>query len=347
VGKSDGIAMSHNSINTIRISPITLTAALLLLLTVPVHAQLGGRAGSYSRMGFGARGLGMGNALTAVTSGDAVGYYNPATLPFAEYRNASASFGILSFDRRLNFLHYTQPLGRGYSPDSLSQARSPNRAGISIGIINSGVGDIDGRDFDGEQTGALKTSENQVFLSFGTQLKNGLAIGMSVKYLYHHLYTDVNSSTFGIDVGALFPVSERLAIGATARDLLSKYSWNTNKIYGQNGTQSDDKFPRLYTIGAAYALPESLGVAALDVEFSDQSTSTLKVGVEVMLLPEVAVRAGMDRIDLKEKGNGIRPTFGFTARKNFENWTPAINYAFIIEPFATSGMHMISLSVIF
>ncbi|MEO8166784.1 MAG: hypothetical protein ABI623_00965 [bacterium] len=306
---------------------------LLAIAASASFAQIGGMAGSYSRMGFGARGMGMGNALTAVTGGDAVAYYNPASLPFAQYRNISASFGVLSLDRKLNFLSYAQPLKGG--------------AGISAGIINSGVSNIDGRDGDGEPTGALKTSENQVFLGFGTQMKNGLAIGLSVKYLYHHLYTDVNSSTFGVDFGALLPVSNSLTLGFVARDLISKYSWNTNTVYGQNGTQIDDKFPRLYSIGAAYMLPDSFALAAVDLELSNQSILMLKVGVEIPLIPEITVRAGMDRIDLKEKGNGVRPAFGFTARKSFDDLTPAINYAYVVEPFTSSGMHMISLSVIF
>jgi hypothetical protein len=325
---------------------------LLVVFLVGVSsAQIGGRSGAYSRMGFGARGMGMGNALTAVTTGDAVGYYNPATLPFAEYRNAAASFGILALDRRLNFLSFVQPLGGetvGYRQLEESEVTlQKTKAGIAFGIINSGVSDIDGRDADGVPTGALKTSENQAFLAFGTQMKNKLAIGITVKFLYHHLYTDVTSTTFGIDLGVLFPVSNAVTLGATVRDLLSKYSWNTNAIYGQNGTQTDDKFPRLYAVGGAYKLPDSLGLVAVDVEFSNQSTAMVRVGVEVPIIPEVTVRAGIDRIDLKEKGNGVRPAFGFSARKDFEALTPAINYAFVVEPFATSAMHMISLSVIF
>ncbi len=315
------------------LTALSMTSIAIITVASTTLAQIGGSAGSYSRMGFGARGMGMGNALTAVTTGDVVAYYNPAALPFTEYRNASASFGILSFDRRLNFLSYAQPL--------------KGNAGISAGIINSGVTKIDGRDSDGEPTGMMQTSENQVFLGFGTQLKNGLAIGFTAKFLYHHLYTDVNSTTFGVDVGLLLPIGESIVVGATGRDFISKYSWNTNKVYGERGSQTDDKFPQLYTVGASYKLPDSMGIAAIDVEFSNQSTMMLKVGVEVPLIPELSVRAGMDRIDLKEKGNGVRPAFGFTARKSFDELTPAINYAFVLEPFATSGMHMISLSVIF
>jgi hypothetical protein len=52
----------------------------------------------------------------------------------------------------------------------------------------------------------------------------------------------------------------------------------------------------------------------------------------------------VDRIDLKEKGNGVEPTFGFTARTVLGSWVPSVTYAFVIEPFASSGMHIISLT---
>lgn len=296
-------------------------------------AQLGGTPGAFSRMGFGARGIAMGNALTAVTSGDIVGYYNPALLSWAEYRNVSASFGLLSLDRRLNFLSFSQTL-------------RPS-AGISAGIINAGVSEIDGRDSDGEPTGPLKTSENEVFLSFSNKFKNGFSLGITIKLLYYHLYTDVSTTTVGIDLGLLVPISDFLTIGATVRDLNSKYRWDTSKLYGQQGSSKTWEFPQLYTLGAAYKLPDSLGVVAADFEATNKKTLTARFGVEVPLIPEITIRAGMDRIDLKEKGNGVKPAFGFTARKSINGWTPAINYAFVVEPFAPSPTHIISLSVIF
>lgn len=321
---------------------------MLVMQPVQSSAQLGGRAGAYSRMGFGARGMGMGNALTAVTTGEAVGYYNPAALPFAQYRNISASFGILTLDRRLNFLSFTQPLGPASSQNETAATSAARpRAGIAIGIINGGVTTIDGRDRDGEPTGLLQTAENQATLSFGTSLKSSLAVGITIKYLYHHLYTSVNSSTFGFDLGVLYPVSERLTLGAMARDLSSKYTWDTKAIYTEAATTTTDRFPRLYTVGAAYQLPDTLGTVAVDVEFSDQSTVVVKMGAEVIVMPELVLRAGIDRIDVKRRGNGVRPTFGLSARQDFDTWTPALNYAFVIEPFASSAMHIISISVIF
>lgn len=316
-----------------RISKHAAVAIVGIFLGQISSAQLGGTPGAFSRMGFGARGIGMGNALTAVTSGDIVGYYNPALLSWSEYRHASASFGILSLDRRLNFLSYSQSL-------------QPN-AGISVGIINAGVSDIDGRDADGEPTGPLKTSENEVFLSFSNRFKSGFSLGVTIKFLYYQLYTDITSSTVGIDVGFLVPVGNALTIGATARDLNSKYRWDTSTLYGQEGSSKTWDFPQLYSVGAAYKLPDSLGIIAADLEATNKKTITVRFGVEIPLIPEISVRAGMDRIDLKEKGNGVKPSFGFSARTSIDSWTPTVNYAFVVEPFSPTPTHIISLSVIF
>ena len=306
---------------------------LEVLSNSPAAAQIGGKPGAFSRLGFGARGIGMGNAMTAVTTGDIVSYYNPALLPWMEYRQASASYGILSLDRTLNFLSFSQTL--------------PPNAGISLGIINSGVTNIDGRDSDGEPTGLLQTSENQFFLGFSARFKGGFSIGLNIKFLYYHLYTDMTSTTVGVDFGALLPVGESLTLGATVRDINSKYKWNTTQLYGQQGGDTEDPFPLLYTIGAAYRLPDSLGIVSGDLEISNASTITTRFGLEVPLIPEITVRAGVDRIDMKEKGNGISPAFGFTARKDIGGWIPAVHYAYVIEPFSPSGTHIISLSVIF
>ena len=73
----------------------------------------------------------------------------------------------------------------------------------------------------------------------------------------------------------------------------------------------------------------------------------MRVGAEWRLLPELELRGGIDRIDLGEKGNGIRPALGFTVRKDLEAWTPALTYAFVMEPFAPQPMHMITLSAAF
>lgn len=296
-----------------------------------VSAQIGGEPGAFSRMGFGARGMAMGNALAAVTSGELSAYYNPALLPSATGRTASAGFGILSLDRRLNVVSFSAPL--------------PPRAGVSIGLINAGVTDIDGRDSDGEPTGPLRTSENQVFLGFGFLVSPQVQIGVALKLYYYQLYTDVSSTTVGVDVGGLVRITSDLQAAVTVRDINSRYKWDTSPLFGQNGQTSEDRFPLLTTVGLAYTLPDSLARVSAEVEMSNVSTTFLRAGVEIPLVPEFAVRAGIDRLDLKERGNGVRPGFGFRAQTSLVGWRPAVEYAFVLEPFSPAPLHMIAVSV--
>jgi hypothetical protein len=284
-------------------------------------------------MGFGARGMAMGNAMSAVTSGDILGYYNPALLASATTRTGSASFGILSLDRKLNFLHYTQPL--------------PPMAGITFGVINSGVSNIDGRDSDGEPTGPLKTSENQVMLGFAARFKSGLSFGLSFKLYYFQLYSEIVSTTIGLDVGALYRLNDDVNVSLTVRDINSKYKWDSAKLYGQSGSSTQDNFPMLFIAGTAVNIPGGWGIASAEVEFSNVSTIIARAGLEIPLLPEVSVRAGIDRIDVKERGRGVRPSLGFLLSRDLGGWSPALHYAYVIEPYSPSGMHMISLAVTF
>jgi hypothetical protein len=313
------------------------TAAAVLLAAATFSsaatAQMGGEPGAFSRFGFGARGMGMGNAMAAVATGDVVSYYNPALSPSAAYRSATASFGVLSLDRSLNFVSFTLPLRP--------------KAGLSIGLINAGVSGIDGRDSDGRETGALRTSENQAFLAFGVRVSEALQLGIALKLYYYHLYTDVSSTTVGIDVGALYHAGGGVTIALTARDLNSRYKWDTSTLFGQNGQTTEDKFPLLATAAVSYLLPDSIALVAVEIEQSSRSSTIARAGVEVPLVPEFTVRAGIDRVDISEQGNGVRPSFGFTARTALGSWTPAVHYALVLEPFSPSPLHMISLAVAF
>jgi len=49
----------------------------------PTFSELAVQPGSFSRIGFGARGIAMGNAMSAVIEGELVSYYNPAVNPLA------------------------------------------------------------------------------------------------------------------------------------------------------------------------------------------------------------------------------------------------------------------------
>ena len=331
MGQDHGAAMNRARPGVL---PILIVAVVVAQCINPAaFAQLAGQPGAFGRMGFGARGMAMGNAMSAVPTGELASYYNPALLPFAATRSGSASMGILSLDRSLNFLSFTMPL--------------PPKAGLAISVINAGVSKIDGRDGDGEQTGALRTSENQASLGFAIRFTPVFSAGVNVKLHYYHLYTDVSSTTMGFDFGTFYMITPELGAAITVRNVGSRYKWDTGPLFGQNGQTSEEAFPQLYTAGLSYQLDDSLGVIDAEIEFSNKETILARAGLEMTILPEFSARAGIDRVDLKEKGNGVKPSIGFTFRKPLGGWTPAVHYAFIIEPFSPTDMHIITVSVAF
>ena len=322
--------LSYNS--HMRSRKILLTLSLVVLESALVQAQLSGLPGAFARLGFGPRGMGMGNAMIAMREGEITGFYNPAATPFMETRVAAGSYGLLSLDRSLNTLSY-------------SQSVQPS-AGFSIGILNSGVRKIDGRDADGFQTEEYFTSENQFALSFADKISRYVSLGVGLKIYYYRLFEKISSTNLGVDIGTLVRLTERLTVGAAVQDINSKYKWDTSNLYGDQGNSTTEKFPLLRKIGASYSLSELSSIISVELENSNSNTNIIRLGGEVNLSDQISVRAGLDHWDVKQSEQAS-PTFGFSLRTSIENFTPAINYAYVVEPYGLFAMHIISLSTRF
>lgn len=328
-------------------------AAALLLLAVPrecAQAQVGGVAGAFTRLGFGARGQGMGNALSAVTTGTVSSYYNPALTPFQKGHVLYGSYSVLTLDRRLNQISYTQPVvmrrkGANKYPDNPD---IQSISGVSAGWIGAGDGSIQGYDSDGFTTENLSVFENQFFLNFGTRFTSRLAGGINVKFYYSGLYEGVTSAGFGVDVGLLYHITDRVAVALVAQELLTKYKWDTGELYGsERGNATDDPFIRIVRAGASYTLPGGDGVADADVELYGGDAVLLRLGAEYWLVPQLALRAGVERIDLTGDGIDARPSCGVTFMQPLASMLPSVSYAFILEPVAPAPTHVLSFSLSF
>jgi hypothetical protein len=313
----------------------TFRVIILLILFgisgTTTYAQYGGTAGAFSRMGFGARGLAMGNAMTAIVGGEISPYYNPALAAFQTDHVFTAAYSMMSLDRSLNFVQYCQHL--------------KGTAGIAVGIINSGVSKIDGRNIDGQPTGDLSTSENLFFGAFANNFSDLLTLGAMFKYYHYQLYENISTYSAGVDFGCIITLDGKTRIGLTVSDLGVKYRWDTSKLYGDQGSATIDEFPTIIKIGVARTFVDSTLTASIDYAASSNSTQQLRCGVEWNPLENFSLRAGCDRIDLQDRSSGAMPTFGFAAGYPIGNWRPTIHYAYGIEPFSPTGIHIISVTV--
>jgi hypothetical protein len=314
-----------------------ISLVLLILFSVQTQAgsdgtsYLGGLAGAPFRLGFAARGIGMGNALTAVPFGNVNSYYNPALLPYQSLPTVLLSYGSLTLDRRLNFLSYTQHL----NPD----------AGLSVGLINAGVGNIDGRDIDGQPTQTYSTSENQFFFSFGLMPDKKFSFGVTAKVLYYNLYTDVRSTTVGLDIGTLYSISDELKFAFVLQDVLSKYKWDTSKLYGESGSSYVDNFPLRKRLGLSYISREWGMIASGEIEWIGPEPYA-RFGTELELFSGLQIRGGIDQISFSGDV-AAKPSVGFSVQTEVASWNPRIDYAYVFEPYIASGMHYLTLSLSF
>ncbi len=327
----------------------TFTLGFLLLAhwLSPAHAQ---HAGAFSRMGFGARGIAMGNAVTADATGYASPYYNPALAPFLVRQSVDVSAALMSLDRQLQFVQLSAPLRP--------------RAGIAGGLVHAGVDSFDGRNASGYHTGTFAVHEYAFFIAFGVRLKRRTTVGVGFQLFRSDLFANVAAArSIGIDLGMSYRVTEQLRIGAVADDLLASYGWDTSK-HRSAGGNTRDAFPRRIRLGASYQLPQLYLSAEYESRFVvkevfhrtvQESGGTLRevISSEKLTLHETGFRAGIEyqlisaltvRGGAASAGQGaVRPSAGFMVMQPLGEVAIHAAYAFVLEPYALGTIHLITL----
>lgn len=333
------------SISLMILSFVLVTSSVILAQSNQ-YDEISSRPGAFSRIGFGARGMGMGNAMSAVIHGDLVAYYNPALSVFQKDNSFQTSYSILSLDRKLNFLSFTRKFEFGKKKKS-GAGKSKSISGLSVGIINASVDNFQQRDDQGNVTGELSPFENQFFIGLANRFSDKLSIGFNAKFYYSKLYEDISTTTFGIDIGVLYLATENLSISGMVTDLISKYEWNTTPIYDTDGFSIDDKFPLLMKIGASYKFDNPNLIAALEYEHSDAGTDYLRFGVEYNIFEGLFIRGGLDKFNMSNTSVPSRPSLGFSYFHDFSTLLLGVNYAFVAEPYSPSDRHIIGVDINF
>ncbi len=301
--------------------------------------------GEFSRMGFLPRGIAMGNALSAVTTGNLSAYYNPALSVFQEDNYAEASYTFLSLDRHLNFINFTRRFEFG-ARDSAGKPKAT--AGLSIGLINSGVSNIDGRDNDDNPTGQLKTSENLLFFAFANKFSKKVAIGFGARLYYYKLYEKITSTAVGFDLGIIYSVADNVKVALVLQDLNATYKWDTSSLYSTNGLSTSTLFPTTKKIGVSYFVNSINALFSSELEFNSYGRRLLRLGGESQVIPELAVRAGLDNVVLNNGDELMQPTLGFAFNHHYsDKLSLCFNYAFAVEQYSQTPRHSIGIGFLF
>lgn len=334
---------------------------LLILILLPVQetiAQSGGFAGAFTRMGFGARGMAMGNAMGTVSQEGIFAHYNPALASFAEGNQVDMGTALMAFDRTLHSLNVTFPL--------------PPNAGLNIGLLNANVYDIDGRTSSGYHTEMLSTHEFQLFAAFGIRAGSHLRLGVAAKLHHVRLFEDIDNSTgAGFDLGMVFTPSSQWRIGLTIQDIISDYSWNTNPVYGTlGGRNRTDVLPVRFRLSTSYFLTGTGLLLSSEFEIQRQkaeyvrsshtagsappqqlssledittSSQLFRIGAAWHAHERLTVRGGWEVMDMQYLAETQKISAGFSVHLPYDAMNPSIDYAFVREPLGVAGMHVLTL----
>ncbi|MFQ5708368.1 MAG: hypothetical protein ACE5HO_13005 [bacterium] len=310
----------------IKVSDVVVKKIAVCLLALAVlfagrrlsYAQ-GGTAGAFLRVGIGARAKAMGDAYTALAKGIEASYYNPAGLPFLQHKELMTSLRVLSLDRQFTFVGLAVPI----RPKSKNK-KSVMDGGFSLSWIHAGVGDIDGRDSNGQPLGDFSNSENAFVFSFALSPAKVLSFGLSVKYLLNRfpdVGTDgktISATGVGLDFGGLLSPFDWLTLGISVKDINSKYTWNTKDLFGDRGSQVINEFPTRVRSALAVRVPHVQGLTvALDYEDSKELDSKVHFGAEKVLQQDFVVRAGIDDGALTAGGAYLFELFGKMSQLNY------------------------------
>ncbi len=261
---------------------------LFLLPALTLAGENGGYAGSFLRMGVGARATSMGNTGVAHPTNAYSTFYNPAAFGVINEHMVGLSYSFLSLDRNFEFVSFSMKV--------------PPGAGFSIGWVRTSVDELKSYNSIGEETGDINQSANAVYFSFGRKFTERLSVGISLKILFEFINDgteefDYSSNGVGVDLGILYKVTDNLTVGGQVKDIKSKFKANTDKIFERGGT-TIDKFPQTYKIGAFYQTPVDWLRAAWDFEWSNSGHTRNHIGLEAVHGKNLALRAGLNGTNL-------------------------------------------------
>ena len=260
---------------------------------------------SFLKIGVGARAAAMGEAFTALASDGTSLYWNPAGLTQLKTKEISATYNSWFEEIRQGYVSFGFPSLGGT---------------VGLGANYVDMGDIEGRDVEGNPTGDFTASDTHIFIGYARKLKKS-SWGLTLGWL-QDVITEDKKNTFLANIGLLYPVSEHFTLGVVAQNIGSKLG--------------SDPLPLTFKVGAASKFKAL--TLAVDVAKPQDNEIYYCLGAEWWLRDALALRVGYKTN--QDIGQGLTAGIGLKMGK------ASIDYAYV--PYGDLGdTHRISLGMKF
>ena len=286
-------------------SKAVIAGTLILISSLACYASdAGTTAANFLKIGVGARATAMGGAFTAIVDDGTALYWNPAGLARIEDLGISAMYNM----------HF-QEVTQGY----LSGAFPFLGGTVGLGVNYIDMGQIEGRDEEGNPTDLFGASDTHISLGYARKLSSRLMLGVSAGILQEIIAEDTKNALLA-NGGLLFMPSSSLSLGLAVQNIGSSLG--------------EDPLPFTWRTGVAYSW-NSLTIGADAVKATDNEMQ-LCAGLEWWIGSMIALRGGYTTG--QDTGSGISCGLGLNIR------TIDLDYAYV--PYGELGnTHKVSISI--
>ena len=230
--------------------------------------------GAFLRIPVNARANGMGSAFTAASFDASASWWNPAGLSYLRKFQLTGMYSIMSLDRRHNFVSIAFP--------------SDKTSTFALNWQQFGVNDIDGRDHFGNPTSPFDDNEMAFGLSYAFRLGEGLALGLTGKYLQHIIH-ESKANGYSMDAGFLINIKSKFMLGFVMQNIIGQLVWDTE-------SKLKETLPKYYRAGIGIKPIDKLLLTfdATSFDLKNLSNAKFNYGAELWIFKNIfAVRAGL------------------------------------------------------
>ncbi len=247
-------------------------AAVITAAGAARAAEPGSSTAAFLKVGVGARAVGMGEAQAALAEGPEALYWNPAGLTAFDRRAVSFTHNEWLDDVRYEYIGVSYPFLNWGS------------FGFAAGRVS--MGDLVGRDEQGNYTGDFGASDMALSLGYARELWPFLAVGGAAEYVSSKIENEAAATfagSFGLTATTPLP---GLSAGLAVANVGGKMTF----------IEQGDPLPLGGRAGLAYLLPfggdvNKVTVAVDGVKYRDSRTR-VNAGLEYWFRDTLAGRAG-------------------------------------------------------
>lgn len=276
----------------------------------------GTTSGALLRLGTGARGPALGDAMTASALGADAMHYNPAGLGFTDRAEVSAMYQNLVLDIGQGQVGFVHPINSvstwGFGLNYLDYGKT--KRVLLMDVINN-------------TNGSTTFSGQDILLSgsYGREITDQVSAGITTKLLNQEI-DNISATAFAVDLGLqLRPRGWPIRFGVSGQNLGTKIKFE----------RVQEELPLLVRGGLAVDLFNDRVTISADLEKARNQDLSFNVGGEVRLFEMLALRVGYD--DRIDADNGLTAGFGVKVSDI------AVDYAYV--PFGNLGnTHRLALT---